>query len=142
MISEFNYRVRRANLPSSAGTEVKEVAAETDLGVEFFEDFNHWVDVTLTRASKDPDVLENHLRPQVDFLDEACEIFLFEEGLSAVLDWVDIKISDQRSREGLDTNPGAEVEPDISKASAQLIADFYAEDIALHDKLRFNPPRS
>ncbi|WP_200284527.1 sulfotransferase family 2 domain-containing protein [Rhabdochromatium marinum] len=64
MVSEYKHRARLAmkkNQPQ--------------------QPFADWVDIALKRQGKNPYIFDNHLRPQVEFIGEATELFKLEDGL-------------------------------------------------------------
>lgn len=50
-----------------------------------FPPFGNWLERTLNQAKANPWVLDNHMRPQVQFLGEGIELFRLEEGLESIL---------------------------------------------------------
>ena len=54
-----------------------------NLGVR--PDFSTWVINNIRAAKQNPYHLDNHLRPQTDFIDTEVKIFKFEEGLALVV---------------------------------------------------------
>lgn len=50
-----------------------------------FSPFGNWLERTLNQAKANPWVLDNHMRPQVQFLGEGIELFRLEDGLESIL---------------------------------------------------------
>lgn len=60
-----------------------------------FIGFEVWADVALKKAEGNPFHLDNHMRPQVEFVGEGVTVFRFEEGLPKIFE-------DMKRRMGLD----------------------------------------
>lgn len=52
------------------------------------DDFLTWVEA---RLKKNPSLLDNHVRPQTDFLGNETKVFLFEDGLEKVVEYLAIE---------------------------------------------------
>ena len=109
MISEYRYRAERRGL---------------DLG------FDAWVARILRRFEDNPYVLDNHIRPQAEFVREDLKLFRFEAGLGPVFDLIDQEAGLSPSkRPWANRSKTAPVAP--SSETQELIRAFYAEDYAL-----------
>ncbi len=100
--------------------------------------FSTWLRVTVACARMDPRTYDNHIRPQVDLVSDACEIFRLEDGFDGMIAWLD-KVSGT-------TAPDIEVghllkrkrnQTPVSYEDAALIEAFYAEDYA---RFGYAPP--
>ena len=49
------------------------------------ESFDRWVNDTLSMQPRTPYMMDNHIRPQVDFLTEGVEVFRIEDGIDKPL---------------------------------------------------------
>lgn len=67
------YRMRHALATASGGD---------------FPRFGLWLEHTLEIAGRNPYHLDNHLRPQWEFVGAGCEVFRFEDGIASVLEKV------------------------------------------------------
>ena len=50
--------------------------------------FGIWLRLMLAMAARHPHAMDNHLRPQSDFIPEGATVFRFEAGLQPVADWL------------------------------------------------------
>ena len=98
--------------------------------------FAEWVPLVLDEARDAPDMRDNHMRPQIDFLARGDRLFLFEQGFEPVFRWIDSLT---------DGKPGAPVERLKASISAKPLADdptralieeFYSQDEALHREMQ------
>jgi hypothetical protein len=85
-------------------------------------------------AKNDPRVYDNHIRPQVDLLPEGTKIFKLEDGIGAIIPYLDRIFGEER--------PDLEIphllkskreEVLISRQDARLISDYYREDFNRFD---------
>ena len=67
LVSEYNWRLQQDNVLNKN-----------------LIDFERWLLFLSERLRKDPFVLDNHLRPQGDYLSERLTIFRFEDGLEKI----------------------------------------------------------
>lgn len=114
LMSEYRYRKRQV----------------VRKGLREMPDFERWARRALRKAGEDRCFLDNHIRPQADFLHEGMRLFRFEDGLDAVFDWLEAQTGAAGLERPHKLRTGAE---DIA-LNADLradIADFYAEDHAL-----------
>lgn len=114
LISEFNYRSDREQAEGS---------------------FNTWAQAKLKALKADPQLDDNHLRPQVDFLRWNMLIFRFEDGLDPVFDWIDrytkTEAGDRSARKNASTK--RDVKP--SAKTKTLVKKVYAQDYKMMDEL-------
>lgn len=101
--------------------------------------FSTWLRIMLFSASKESRIYDNHIRPQVDLLPEATEIFRLEDGFDGMISWLDEKTGTQRDDltvgHFLKKTPKQEIKP--SKQDIELIIDYYAED---YERLGYDKP--
>jgi hypothetical protein len=90
--------------------------------------FSEWVFRALAVADRDPYVLDNHLRPQHEFITTNVELFRFEDGLSSVIKAVGGKL-------GLTLNgplPHLKKAPDVTvrvgQQALERLREFYKAD--------------
>lgn len=91
--------------------------------------FPAWVGAVFKRHAKNPYVLDNHIRPQVEFVDENVEVFRFEDGFESVLRRVADRLGVPEMRTGeyhKQKHPALDIEcpPDC----LDEIAQFYRAD--------------
>ncbi|MDQ2092093.1 sulfotransferase family 2 domain-containing protein [Marimonas arenosa] len=109
--SEYRHRTRRA------------AARERDIAP-----FDIWAPRVLRRALDDPYLLDNHLRPQAEFVCEDTTLFRLEDGLEPVFDWID-EISGDATPMPRDWKRNlSHVDVGMSAETELLIRDFYADD--------------
>lgn len=113
LISEYRYRKARRKL---------------DIG------FDDWALRAMAKRDRDPYALDNHLRPQHEFIRGDLTLFRFEDGLEPVFDWIDGQAGVPRAERpwankasGDPVVPGAQIQA--------LIRDIYAEDFKLWEGL-------
>jgi uncharacterized caspase-like protein len=116
LVSEYRYR---------AG----QVRRRTDKAMP---PFGAWVGRSFRRYDRDPYVLDNHIRPQTEFVVPGLQLFAFEAGLDPVFDWIDRVTGDASAaprewRLKSDAEEVVEVAPETRAA----IREFYAADYAL-----------
>jgi hypothetical protein len=95
--------------------------------------FDEWVEETLARYATDPYVLDNHIRPQHEFLVPGSDVYRVEDGLGDA--WVELL--SERSGIAFDTRivPGRYERPSspeitVGERSLELLERFYAQDYA------------
>lgn len=99
-------------------------------------EFSEWVILSIHKASENPTYLDNHIRPQSDFLADDVEVFKLEDGLDIVskklLEFLKINTSTSIGKKN-SSKKSAIVWTDEALAIAN---DFYAEDFS-----HFNYPQ-
>ncbi|MCV2890893.1 sulfotransferase family protein [Ruegeria aquimaris] len=101
--------------------------------------FEDWLNDLVDRRRTDPYYLDNHPRPMVDFVPEEATVFRLEDGLGALVDWLDERMNNQngpreivRSHTLADRlaatgqSPGSAVE--LCTQTRRRIAEIYAAD--------------
>jgi hypothetical protein len=93
-----------------------------------FLGFDAWLRYCLWRAQAEVDYRDGHFRPQVEYPCFGCDVFRYEDGLSAVMERVN-----RVTGAALPQHPPARnISPfrpvTIAKSSLDLIARFYAAD--------------
>lgn len=93
--------------------------------------FDIWIDRVLGAAMDNPFYLDNHLRPQVNLIDNTLLIFKYEDGLDRII----LKIEELigiKSSIPLPSKLRSDYPPVIfSKKSTELILNFYKNDFEL-----------
>lgn len=92
--------------------------------------FHEWVPHILTEARRDPNVLDNHIRPQSDFVSPRVEIFHFEnftEGVRTIASRLGIEKFHVEHR--LKSGNAEEFRSTYNDQTKKLVADFYRQDI-------------
>lgn len=69
--------------------------------------FWDWLNSLPQAQAQDPFYLDNHTRPMDDIVPQDCTVFKMEQGLDAVVDWLDLQA-------GLGADPGAAVGAEAS----------------------------
>jgi hypothetical protein len=101
--------------------------------------FNDWVPRIFEDFQSDPHVLDNHIRPQQHFTLRSHWWFLFEDGISPVLDWIDDWAGVTVERESQPANATPGTSPMVSNDVAQMVRDFYRDDYGMRNWLRGQP---
>ena len=99
--------------------------------------FHDWLQEMRSRQALDPFAIDNHFRPQVDFLPEDCAIFHLEHGLDALVPHLDAMtgtaggpraIGHSNSRGAVKTAPVTTTKASAGPDEIALLAEIYAED--------------
>jgi len=97
--------------------------------------FSEWLRDQLDRLAADPFALDNHVRPQVDFMPEDCAVFHLEHGLDAVVEFLDQVAGDSDGPRTIGhankQRSGSSARRTKSKPDPEalaLIRDYYAAD--------------
>ena len=89
--------------------------------------FDHWLNTSFDRYEENPYVLDNHLRPQVEFIAPHVEVFKLEDGLDkafkAAADHLRLEVSLDDHR-----NKGPKADVDWSPKTRDRAIAFYFED--------------
>lgn len=134
MHSEFRYRYTRL-ARNGEGACRKDpngaVQVELDWGESFFGTFDEWVGLVIDKYNQEACACDNHIRPQSDFIDEDVRVFLFEDGLESVIDWINKFTETSTSPFIPDTNASVEIPISMSSKTKRIIREFYADDYSL-----------
>jgi hypothetical protein len=139
LLSEYRYRATRrhdaGDLPDSIAPG-DELTVEFDWGEEFRGTFDEWVKKVFLGAMKDAYLCDNHIRPQTDFVDQKAKIFLFEDGLERVLQWIDLVTDTQRASVNLDRNGSSKFSIEMRDDTRRMISVFYRKDYEFIKKFK------
>lgn len=92
--------------------------------------FDAWVEAVFRAYRRDPYVNDNHIRPQVEFIDPSHTLFRFEDGFDRVYDWIDQVTNTPSGHRSLHLKRSGETVEGIRDETRALIEAFYAEDYA------------
>lgn len=110
LVSEYYYRIKRGDTPKS---------------------FDHWVNKALDSHAKNPYALDNHVRPQVDFVDPDIETFRIEDGLTPALKTAAWHLGLTLPETNLQSNRTSHKIPVTwTHQTRARVCAFYAEDYA------------
>jgi hypothetical protein len=93
-----------------------------------------WADRVLSRYASDPYAVDNHLRPQHEFLLDGCEVFRLEDGLDAMVSDLnrrhDLGLPDTVARRMRSADRGgvSSHEVQVSPRLEGRLRELYAED--------------
>jgi hypothetical protein len=96
--------------------------------------FDRWVNAVIDGYAKDPYIIDNHLRPQVDFLSDGVEAFRIEDGIDKPLTraaevlGITLKDANPHSNRRKKNKP-----VDWVPITRDRVLDFYAADFARFD---------
>ncbi|WP_093744169.1 sulfotransferase family 2 domain-containing protein [Sulfitobacter delicatus] len=139
LLSEYRYRATRRNpandLPNQISPDVK-ITVELDWDKEFYGTFDEWVRKVFSGQAIDPYLCDNHIRPQNEFAHPNSKIFLFEDGLEQVLDWVDQVTQTERITVPLDRNSSSKFSIQMRDDTRKLIFSFYQEDYLMIERIK------
>lgn len=135
MVSEFKYRAqpvqRRPIFGAPDGAYAFKVGKKTKL-----LDFDGFVEFALASVQRDPKTFGNHFRPQVEFVHEDHHLFLFEDGMSQVFDWIDNVTETPAGQRDIHAKRSTGVAVSVSDQSRDRIRQFYKDDVALIEAVR------
>lgn len=100
-------------------------------------DFEPWVNQVLTTYRKAPFVLDNHIRPQSQFVLPGAQVTAIESGLGRIFDPLERHLSmrfryeETRVRNASDRSTPVQMTPRLERR----IRRFYAADIKLHRRI-------
>ncbi len=113
LVSEFFYRVGMKQIRLGSSPE---------------KYFSNWVNDILEKATKSPDVLDNHLRPQGFFISDDVRIFKLESGIEAILETV-AKENDLAAPTVISSKKvSAKTDVIWSDSAIQRVQEFYKDD--------------
>lgn len=101
-----------------------------------FLPFALWLRLMLATAKRYPHCLDNHFRRQSDFVPEEAKVFLLEDGLEKVADWLAETAGSVQPGQAFPHAIRTEGRMTIGAAEAALIGAFFVEDYH-----RFGYPR-
>lgn len=96
--------------------------------------FADWLRAAFAEYGSDPFLVDNHIRPQVDFAPDGCVVFHLEHGLDAIIPYIDLLVGDESgprfvghtNQRRPDKGEARTVAP--SSEDLALIRAFYAAD--------------
>ncbi|MFT7134448.1 sulfotransferase family 2 domain-containing protein [Sulfitobacter sp.] len=139
LLSEYRYRALRRNqvenLPDSIGPSDK-LTVEFDWDAAFHGTFDEWVREIFSGQASDPYLCDNHVRPQADFIGRAATVFLFEDGLEQVFNWIDHVTDTERAAVKLDRNASSQFAIEMLDTTRKMISTYYHEDFLLIEKTK------
>ncbi|MFV0292437.1 MAG: sulfotransferase family 2 domain-containing protein [Paracoccus sp. (in: a-proteobacteria)] len=115
ILSEYRYRMdrREKNMPLS-----------------------DWVSKSFANYKDNKYTLDNHLRPQVEFLCKGVKIFRFEDGIVNVLNYIDAYTETQPIEKDIWEKRSSGNKPSIPNHTLNEIKEFYKADISAYSKLK------
>lgn len=100
---------------------------QTHFGEE--RSFENWVDSVFHHYRKNPFYLDNHIRPQVDFLLDEARVFRLEDGLNNLFREVSQKLNFDVKKENFQRiNESHASEVFVSEVTLNKITSFYEAD--------------
>ena len=96
--------------------------------------FDDWVRVVFRRFRKNPSMLDNHIRPQAEFVTPGMRLFRLEDGLDAVFDWIDTLGGDPAPAPREHRKDLSRIEVSMRPETEARIRAFYAGDYQLLDR--------
>ncbi len=92
--------------------------------------FEAWVERAFRLYADNPYFLDNHIRPQAEFVSAGMQLFRFEGGLEPVTDWLE-ELAEVEGPELTHKLPATGDTVDVPEAMRAKITAFYAVDYAL-----------
>ncbi|MCF6303761.1 MAG: sulfotransferase family protein [Rhodobacteraceae bacterium] len=100
--------------------------------------FENWLESLADQKSANPYIYDNHIRPMIDFVPKNAKIFRLENGMAAVVDWLDHQAGDASGprqippanvlANRLAHAKQAKIEFTVSPTARELIVDIYKVD--------------
>lgn len=90
--------------------------------------FSSWVCKILKEVKTQPNLLDNHLRPQVEFISEKVDIFYFEHGVFNIMNQVAEKIDIGKPNNVIHKKSSSRKPVYWSMKAINLVNDFYQSD--------------
>ncbi len=109
------------------------IISEYNMRMQFYpkeqQPFSDWLSDVLSQFKKNPWYLDNHLRPQSDFICFDCDVYRLEDGFDNLTAKLSLLLN-----KSVDPIPHVfktkSTVNDIQKADRQLIEEIYAEDFS------------
>lgn len=93
--------------------------------------FDSWLQNSITKYRTDQYVLDNHLRPQAEFIFPQMKIFKLEDGLPEIIKEIQDDIPDTPISSPMPTNVSSSEKPELTNESVDLIQQVYVEDFRI-----------
>lgn len=138
IVSEFIWRsaplkpLQRMARPLSGATARRIKVSGKKRSLTFAE----WVPLVLAEVREMPNLRDNHMRAQIDFLAKGDKLFVFEQGLGPVFRWIDGVTDNKPSPPVEHLKASTYAKPEVDANSRKLIEAFYEQDVALHREMR------
>lgn len=93
-------------------------------------DFAAWLEVSLEITSKDKHHLDNHMRPQTDFIDDGLTVFRYEDGFERISEYVSniCGIENDFDHSEIINRSDRSGDFKLRWSSVRLVDTFYASD--------------
>lgn len=95
------------------------------------EPFDTWLQKSLSIFESNPYTLDNHLRPQIEFLTPNIKIFKFENGLENIFSQIEADLPNLIISRPSHTNKSKTSQSEMSIKSRETIQEFYKEDFSI-----------
>lgn len=91
--------------------------------------FDEWVDRAFNSYAKNPYIMDNHIRPQWQFVDDSFEIYQFEEGVPKIINKLQKRLLLPQIKAAIPhRQKGGNLPVSPSNETLSSIAAFYKED--------------
>ncbi len=104
-----------------------------------YPDFSNWVLNHIDRVKKNRFHLDNHLRPQYEFIDSDVEIFKFEAGIDFIIKELSKKLEFKEPGEIIKTNISNKTEVNWSLNARTQVNNFYKNDFKFFKYEKIEP---
>lgn len=92
--------------------------------------FSEWVDFVFESYNENPYFLDNHIRPQVEFVDGSTKIFRLEDGLVNPIEYVCEVLGVDMPDSIPSSNKGAAIDVKVTNEDLEKIKLFYHQDFS------------
>jgi len=136
LVSAFRMRARL--LPNDHPEKDRRFRVHTPRGPQVWN-FDEWLSFVLKRQPIRPQIYDNHIRPQRDFLAPDMQVFTLEQGLDQVFAWID-NVTGTPPQPAKRKMVGRQLDVSISAESRARIEVFYQEDYEALEPYGIHPP--
>ena len=94
-------------------------------------EFNMWIIENLNKLKNNPFHLDNHLRPQYEFIDGEIEIFKFEDGIEKIIKYLSDKFNLPLPSKRIHKNKSKKERVEFSLEALEKVNEIYKKDFEL-----------
>ena len=92
-------------------------------------DINNWIENTFKNYAENNFILDNHIRPQGEFLIPGMDVMKLEDGMDAIFARISEALGIDKMPVAAHANKSTEMNLTVSRNSKDLVRDFYKSDL-------------
>ena len=92
-------------------------------------DINNWIENTFKNYAENNFILDNHIRPQGEFLIPGMDVMKLEDGMDAIFARISEALGIDKMPVAAHANKSTEMNLTVSRDSKDLVRDFYKSDL-------------